>query len=294
MMSWAALALVTDAEIGDLEPEATDPAAPWGNTTWSNQRSEAKRDLKIWLEMDYPHIPGVADRVLDRWAPDYVFGYTGSAYTDLTSAARNDTPDDVTLSTVFTTFGTDALYVGTAWGFSGLHIGMTGTKNANTSVLTAKYYGPSGWTSLSASDGTAASGKTFTKAGRVTWTEPTDWQRVRLNGTGDEFFWIELTVSAALTSGTSAVQLLGVRAPDGLKRCAAYLSLGHIYNGLAAASPGEERWRAQSDKYFQMARDLYAGLKQSSGLWIDADTSGSISDGEPTLTQVGGHVFYRA
>jgi hypothetical protein len=212
----------------------------------------------------------------------------------VTSAARNDTPDDIDLSTVFTTPGTDALYVGTAWGFSGLHVGMTGTKNATTSALTAKYYGPAGWTSLSAADGTSVTAKTFARAGRVTWIEPTDWQRVRLAGTGEEFFWIELTVSATLTSGTSVVQLLGVRAPDGLKRCAAYLTLGHIYNGLAAASPGEERWRLQSDKYFQMARDLYAGLKQSSGLWIDVNTSGSISDGEPTLTQVGGHVFYRA
>ena len=293
-MSWASLSLTTDAEIGQLEPEAIAAAAPWGRTTWPDARAEAKRDLKIWIEMDYPEVKGVADRVLDRWAFDYAYGYTGSSYTDILSAAANDTPDDVDLSAVFATFGTDKLYLGAAWGFTGLVLGMAGTKNANASVLTVKYSGPAGWTTLTKTDGTAVSGATFGQAGRVTWTEPSDWQRIRWNGSGDEYFWVELSVSAALTAGTSASQILGVRAPDGLKRCASYLTLGHIYNGLSAASPGEERWRAQADKYFQMARDLYAGLKLSAGLWLDLDKTGAIEPTEPLQSIVGGHRFYRA
>jgi hypothetical protein len=292
-MSWAALSLVTDQELGQLEPQAVHVDAPWGSTSWPDQRAEAKRDLKIWLEMDFPEVPGVADRVLDRWAPDYVFGYTAAAYTDITSAASDDTVDDVALKTIFTTAATDKLYVGAAWGFEGIAAVLTGTRNAVASVLTVKYSGPAGWATLTASDGTAVSGATFGQSGRIIWTQPTDWQRQRLNGTGDEYFWIELSVSVALTAGVTASQLLGIRPPDGLKRCAAYLTLGHIYNGLAAASPGEERWRMQSDRYFAMAKDLYVGLKAKAGLWIDLNTSGAVSEAEAS-PQKGGHVFYRA
>ena len=292
-MSWAALSLTTDAELGQLEPEATSTSQPWGRTSWPDARAEAKRDLKIWLEMDYPEVIGVADRVLDKHAPDYVFGYTGSVYSDLTSGARDDTEDDLALATVFTTFGADKLYVGTLWGFDGLAVTMTGTRNATASVLTVKYSGPTGWTSLTATDGTAVSGVTFAQSGRITWNAPSTWQRERLNGTGDEYFWVELSVSAALTSGATASNLLGIRPPDGLKRIASYLALGHIYNGLAAGAPGEERWRGQSEKYFAMAKDLYVGLKAKSGVWLDLNRSGAIEAAE-TLVQRGGHVFYRA
>lgn len=293
-MSWPGLTLVTDAEIGQLEPQAIAADQPWGDTYWPDARAMAKQDLKIWLELDFPEVVGVADRVLDRWAADYVFAYTASAYTDVTSAARDDTPDDLALATIFTTPASDRLYLGAAWTFDGLLAVMTGTRNANASTLTVKYSGPAGWTALTASDGTAASGATFGKSGRVTWTAPEDWQRQRLNGTGDEFFWIELSVSSALTSGTTLAQVLAIRPPDGFKRCAAYLSLGHILNGLAAQSPGEERWRAQADKYFAMAKDLYAGLKGKASLWIDLDASGAVQPPSETTVGKGGHVFHRA
>lgn len=292
-MSWSGLALVSDSELGQLEPEAVAPAKPWGRVTWSDARAEAKRDLRIWLEMDYPDVPGVADRVLDRWEPDYAFTSTGGAVTDRTSQNNDDEEDDLDLATIFTTIGTDRFYIGAAWGFDGLYVHMTGTRNAAASVLTVKYSGPTGFTALTHTDGTAVSGVTLAQSGKITWVSPSTWQRQREHGTGDEFFWIELSVSGALTASTSASQILCLRPPDGLKRCAAYLSLGHIYNGLSAGSPGEERWRIQSDKYFAMARDLYAGLKGKAGLWLDIDHSGSIGPGESQQNR-GGHVFYRA
>ncbi len=291
-MSWPGLALVTDNDLGALEPSILD--GTWGAATWPDQRAEAKRDIRVWLELDFPEVIGVADRVLDRWAPDYVFGYTGSAYTDITTGARTDTPDDVALATILATPASDRLYLGAAWTFDGLHALMTATRNAVASTLTVKYAGPTGWTALTVVDGTAVSGATFAQSGRITWTTPTDWQRQRLNGTGDEFFWIEVSVSAALTSGTTLTQLLAIRPPDGLKRCATYLALGHIYNGLAAKSPNEDGWRQQADKYFTMARDLYTGLKVKAGLWLDLDTSGSITPPGETTRGIGGHVFYRA
>jgi len=291
-MSWPGLALVSDNDLAALEPSITD--GTWGTATWPDQRAEAKRDLRVWLELDFPEVIGVADRVLDRWNADYVFGYTGSAYTDRSSEARTDTPDDLPLATILTTPAADRLYLGAAWTFDGLMAVMTATRNAVAATLTVKYSGPAGWTTLTATDGTAVSGATFGQSGRITWTTPTDWQRQRLNGTGDEFFWIELSVSAALTSGTTLAQLLAIRPPDGLRRCASYLALGHIYNGLAAKSPNEDRWRQQADKYFTMARDLYTGLKVKSGLWLDLDTSGGIQPPAESTRGVGGHVFYRA
>ncbi len=42
-MSWPGLTLVTDLTLGDLEPQATHPDAPWGQTSWPSARAEAKR-----------------------------------------------------------------------------------------------------------------------------------------------------------------------------------------------------------------------------------------------------------
>lgn len=286
-MSWAALSLVTDQEIGELEPEATSSTAPWGRTTWSDARAAAKRQLKAWIDNDFPGVPGVADRVIDSWQADYLFGYTASAYSDITGAGEDDTESDITLSTVLATVGSDRLYVGAAWTFNGLRILQTGTRNANASTLTVKYSGPTApqtWTALTMTDGTSASSATFGQSGRITWTQPTNWQRIRLNGTGEEYFWVELSVSATLTSGTSITQILPIRAPDSLKLSALYLSLAFIYNGLAAGSPGEERWRQQGREYYEMAQANYAALKNNANLWIDMDVSGTVSQAEVPIS----------
>lgn len=279
-MGWSGLSLVSDAELGQLEPEATASGAPWGAITWAPARAEAKRSLKIWLESDFPDIVGVADRVLDTWRPDHVFGYTGAQYADLLTAAADDEENDVALATVLATFGTDRLYIGAAWEFEGLAVRMKESLNAIASVLTAKYRGPTGWVSLTATDGTAASGATFARSGRITWTLPVNWQRERLNGTGDEYYWIELSISAALTAGTKASQLLPMRAPDGLKRVAAYLALHHILNGLAAGAAQPEFWQAKADTYLKSASELYGRLKSASAIWLDLNRTEAITQEE--------------
>jgi hypothetical protein len=278
MGSWSGLSLVSDAEIGQLEPEAISNA--WGAVTWPAQRAEAKRSLKIWLESDFPAVVGVADRVIDTWKPDYAFGLTASAYTDLTNEVSNDTEDDVTLSSVFATFGTDKLYIGAAWEFDALAILMKDTRNAAAAAMTVKYSGPAGFASISPTDGTAAAGATFGKSGRITWTTPTDWQRVKLNGTGDEYYWIELSVSAALTAGAKASQILPVRAPDGLKRIAAYLALHHIFNGLAAGAAEPEFWQTKADNYATEASELYGRLKASSAIWLVINRTNAVTQEE--------------
>lgn len=279
-MGWSGLSLVSDSEIGQLEPEATASGGPWGAITWASARAEAKRSLKIWLESDFPDVVGVADRVRDTWVPDYAFAYTGGIYTDRTSEVRDDEENDLTLATVFTTFGTDRLYIGAAWEFEGLAVLLKDAVNAAAALLTVKYSGPAGWTTLSATDGTAAAGATFAKSGRITWTVPTDWQRNTLNGTGDEYYWIELSISAALTAGTKASQVLPVRAPDGLKRVAAYLALHHILNGLAAGAADPPFWQTKADNYLKAASELYGRLKANSAIWLDLNRTNAVTQEE--------------
>jgi hypothetical protein len=288
-MGWAGLTLVSDADLGKLEPEATAASSPWGATTWASQRAAGKDDVRIWLEMVYPSVPTVADRVRDLVAPSYVFGYTGSAYTDITSDAANLTESDVALATVFTTFGTDRLYVGFPQETDGLAVLMTGTRNANASVLAAKYWGPSGWTSLSATDGTASSGKTFALSGRITWTVPADWQLRTLNGTGDLFYWIELSISAALTAGTTATQIAGIAAPTALKRAAAWYTLAHIYRGLAPQAASPKEWRDQAEAYRKQAADLLDSLR-AGGLPVDLNDDNLAGDDERAETALIGRV----
>lgn len=293
-MGWAALTLVSDAELGQLEPEATASGAPWGAITWANARAEGKRDLKILIEADFASVPNVADRVVDTWRPDWVLAYTGSAFTDLTSDAADKDEDDVALATVFTTFGTDRLYIGCATEFEALRVLMTGTVNNNASILSARYSGPAGgatpasWPALTITDGTVTSGKTFAKSGRITWTMPTDWQREMLNGMSEAYYWLELTVSAALTAGTAATQILPVRPHDGLKRVAAYLTLAHIFKGLAAQAAEPDQWLERAAAYRADAVDLFGRLKASAAVWLDSNRDEAII---PAETHVGKSVF---
>lgn len=278
-MSWTHLTLVTDADIAALEPEAGHPSEPWGQTAWTAARTEAKRDLKIWIDADYASIPGASDRVRDRWAPELVFAYTGSAYTDRTSEVSDNTEEDLNLAGVFATFSTDALYVGADYEFSGLFVKVLDSLNANASVMTVKYWNGSAWTSLSATDGTiAVTGKTLSGSGRVTWTLPSSWERRTLNGS-DPYYWVQVTISAALTAGTAATQILPIRPPDALKRVAAYLSLAHICTGLAAQAATPEYWQQKADSYWTKAQDLYTRIRQGGGIPFDVNADDVI---EPT------------
>jgi hypothetical protein len=287
-MSWAALTLVTDAELGAFDPQTTN--GKWGSVTWPNQRAQAKLELKTWLESDYRQEVGddVADRVRDTFEADKVWGYTGAAYADVSGAAGDNTEDDVDVSTVFVTVGTDRLYIGGLGSFDGLDVTLLGTMNANASVLTVKYWGPAGWTTLTHTDGTANSGKTFGKSGRITWTQPSDWQRRTLDNSSDGYYWIELSVSAALTAGTSVGQLLAIRPPDGLKRVALYLAMGFIVMNLASQAPSTDYWMFKARNQFKtgfldIAEAKYAEMRAKGGIPIDVDSDGVI---EPAEMQV--------
>lgn len=278
-MGWSGLTLCTDSDLGSLEPESTSGA--FGAVTWPSQRAEAKKDLKIWLERDYRRradgtvLDDIADRIKDTYAPDAVFGYTAGIYSDKTDAAADDSLDDVALATVFTTAATDRLYVGFDGEGDALQVFMQDALNIVASVLTVKFSGPSGWTALTVTDGTSVSGATFGKSGRITWTIPPTWQRRNVNGE-DTLFWLELSVSVALTAGTKAGQILKVQAPDGLKRVVALQTLGYIAMTRAANAPSTDYWIYKARNqfktgYMDLAEALYASLRDKGGIPIDLD-----------------------
>ncbi len=289
-MSWAGLTLCTDNDLGAMEPAATSGA--WGATTWANQRAEAKKDLKIWLTNDFREKLGtdnVVDRIRDTHGIDQVWAYTGGIYTDITDFATDKDEDDVDLKGIFTTPASDRLYLGSLGEFDGLDIRMLASFNAVASVITVKYSGPAGWTTLTATNGTAVSGKTFAQSGRITWTTPGDWQRRTLDGSADAYYWIELSVSAALTAGTAAGQVLSINAPDGLKKICAWQALGYIAKNLAAQAPSTDYWLHKARNQFKTgymdeADKLYAEMRDKGGIPIDVDDDGVIEEAEQNIT----------
>lgn len=293
-MGWNRLALVSSADIGNLEPEATSSDRPWGHAHWPKQCSEAKRDLKIWIETDFADLPGACDRIIDRWNPDWAFKYTSAAYADISSEIRNDTEEDVNLAAALATPSTDRIYLGAPFEFDGLFVKLLDSVNANASVLTVKYWALNQWQTIQCIDGTALSGKAFAQSGRVTWTTPTDWERRTLNGTGDEYYWVEISVSAALTAGTAVSQMLAIRSPDALKRIATYLALYHILNGLAQAAAEPANWQTKAQAYWDKAVALYSAVKNNKALWMDLDKSGGLTAPEETTLGKSGVTLGRA
>jgi hypothetical protein len=290
-MAWSGLTLCTDSDLGTLEPASTN--GQWGAFTWANQRAEAKRDIKIWLQNDYqsrlPGVAVVADRILDTYGAEKVWGYTASTYADKTTEATESTENDVNLAAIFATVGTDRVYLASLSSFDGIDVRMLANLNAIASVLTVKYSGPSGWTSLTHTDGTALSGKTFAQTGRITWTQPGDWQRRTLNNSADAYYWIELSVSVALTAGTSAGQLLVIQAQEGLKRVCALQALGYIAKNLAAQAPSTDYWLHKARNQFKTgymdeADKLYAEMRDKGGIPIDLNLDGVIEEEETQVT----------
>lgn len=75
-----------------------------------------------------------------------------------------------------------------------------GTANTTASVMTVAYWNGA-WTSLSITDNTVVTGKTLAQTGTVTWTAPTDAIPNYMYGKCG--YWLKITVSAALSAGTS-------------------------------------------------------------------------------------------
>jgi hypothetical protein len=282
-MGWGNLTLVTDQDLGALEPLAIAADAPWGRTAWPEARAEAKRELKIWIETAFTKVvKHPADRILDRHAADLAFSYVSSSYADITTALTDDAEDDTNLTAIFVSTS-NRLYLGADYQFDGLFVLMKDALNAVASVLAVKYSGPTGWTSMpNAFDGTAVSGKVFAQTGRISWPAiPGDWKRQRLATSGDELFWIELSVGTALSSGTArASQILTIRVPDGLRRIGQLLALGNVLNGLERQASKPADWQEKAKGYRDEAAALFTLLKEQGGIPLDSNRDNVITTPE--------------
>lgn len=79
--------------------------------------------------------------------------------------------------------------------------------NTNTVTLTAQYFSNNeewassgGWRSITITDGTKDTNRTFYRTGTISWTQPADWEMTRHNN--DKLYWMRFAFSASTTAVT--------------------------------------------------------------------------------------------
>lgn len=124
---------------------------------------------------------------------------------DFSEELQDTDSGTVAFSSLDTLANGDYIYVGTPVPIRGVRVDVDGSHpNGTNSVLTVKYWNGAAWTDITATDGTASTGKTFGQDGAITWTVPTihsgGW--TPRNVEGKSAFWTRWEVSAALDSDT--------------------------------------------------------------------------------------------
>lgn len=93
-MSWHPQDLVSDTDLTDYE---ADILTRFGQSSWLAKRTKALED---WLFPILKNAGFNPHRLLTRTECTKVFGYTSAAYSDVTSATRDTTEDDVNLAKI--------------------------------------------------------------------------------------------------------------------------------------------------------------------------------------------------
>lgn len=272
-MSFVVNDLVTDEDLLDYEPGLLDA---FGQTTWQAKRQKALED---WL------FPALKRRGFDpyrlrtRYEPDALCSYTGLAYADRTAAAKDTTADDLNLGAIFTTAGSDCLYVGSVQPFRGLFVRMLDTVSAVASVLSVAYYN-GGWENLLVDDKTMhTAGKTFSGGGAVTWLRPTDWM-TRAISTFASLYWVKVDVSATPTFARAGQ--ISVIGGSSLRVPVTFRTLELIFR--EAPTSGAGPWREKADFYKQEAGDALQVALEICGGEFDTDQSDVLSTTEQAQT----------
>ena len=273
MSSWAPVDLVSDADLVTYEGSILKQ---FGQASWEDKRRAA---IGHWL---FPLLKGRGYdpfRLITRAEASVVYGYTGSAYSDMTSTCRDTTADDVNLATIFATAGSDALYVGSTEPFRGLYVAQDDSVSSASSVLSVAYWNGA-WTNLGVSDGTRhTSGKTFSGGGSVPWSLPVDWMRRAVNSSA-RIYWVKLTVSATPTSAKA--RQIGMIRQSALSAPATLRTLELIFREAPTGQDGP--WEEKASYYkgeAEAALDrAWAYLSQE----FDSDNSDQVSDTEHQQT----------
>lgn len=273
MSSWHPSDLVTDQDLVDYESTIL---TQFGQLTWLAKRTKALED---WL---FPRlrVAGFTPHQLrTRFDATQVWGYTGAAYSDLTAAAQDATGDDVNLATVFATFATDRLYIGSSEPFRGVFLDLLDAVSAVDGTISAAYWAGA-WKTLSVWDGTQATpGKSLSGGGAITWTLPGDWATRGVNGSTDRY-WVRLAVSAVPT-GAKARQVAVIRA-SALRAPVAFRMLELIMR--EAGTRGDGPWDAKAESYADQANRAFQQALPLLGGEFDTDASGQVSETEAAQT----------
>lgn len=272
-MSWHPNDLVTDLDLRDYEESVL---TSFGQTTWLGKRTKALED---WL---FPILKGRGFdpfTLVTRAECDAVYGYTSSAYTDVTGETTSTTADDVNLATVFATPASDALFVGSAQPFRGLHLKLEDTVSSAAGVLSVAYWNGN-WEPLLVADTTIqVAGKTLSAGGTVTWLLPYDWNRRVVNGSAS-LYWAKVTVSAVPT-GARVGQISAIR-HSSLRAPATFRTLELIMREAPTGENGP--WDEKARYYAEQADNALQRAMQIVGGEFDTDASGQISPTEAAQT----------
>lgn len=237
-MSWFPNDLVTDKDLLAYEQTIL---TQFNVTDWQEKRRKALED---WMGPILKSQGFDLERFRTRYEADSVQGYTASAYTDVTSAAKSGTGDDLNLAAIFTSVGVDALYIGSTAPFRGISVRMLAGVSIQPSILTVTYWND-GWTALGINDQTRKlQGRTFSGGGSVTWQTPADWVKRAVNGSLPYYF-VKMTVSATPTAATAGQ--IGVIRRSNLCAPATLRTLMLVM--LEAPSGGEGPWREKALRY---------------------------------------------
>lgn len=130
--------------------------------------------------------------------------------TDTTEETR--TLNSKPLSFVLTTG--DKFYLGFHDRFASRYFSFA-TANTNTTALTVKFWDGDAFVAV---DDVIDQTFGFTESGFLSWVNDTKWQTKVQTGTEGELFWIEISVSADLSAGTSLEAVINIFSDDDLLR----------------------------------------------------------------------------
>ncbi len=273
-MSWHPNDLLVDT---DLTAYESTILTQFGQSNWQGRRTKVFED---WL---FPilRVRGFNPQKLrTRYEADKVLGYTAAAYSDLTSAAKSATEDDVNLATIFATVGTDAIYIGSKEQFRGVFVNLLDNVSAVASVLSVAYWNGI-WQGLTVSDGTSrVAGKAFSGGGSVTWTLPSDWVTRPVNSADRDLYWVKVTVSATPTGAKSGQ--VGVIRASALRSAVTLRTLQLILREASTRTDGP--WKEKADFYETESQVALERALEMVAAEFDTDESDLVSDEEETQT----------
>lgn len=273
-MSYHPSDLVSDVDLRDYEDTIL---AGFGQTAWLGKRTKALED---WL---FPILKGRGfepHRLRTRFEPEQVWGYTGAAYSDKTAAAKDTTDDDINLATVFTTVGTDALYIGSKEPFRGVFLRMLDSVSSASAVLSVAYWNGT-WEALTVDDKTTqVAGKALSSGGSVTWLLPSDWMTRPISTATTGYYYVKVTISATPTSAKAGQ--IGVIRGSSLRAPATFRTLQLIFQEAPTGANGP--WQEKAAFYKEEADLALQRALQICGGEFDSDGSDEISDTESQQT----------